>query len=629
MNNLTPVSALPAESSMEGTPTLASVGVTEERWPEKAGARVADEKLVHHLIARQALAQPDALAVQAGTKTLSFLQFDEASNRLARHLQTLGVGPEVPVGLFLERTFDFVIAALAIWKAGGAYVPVDPSYPPERIAAIFDDAQVPVLISHKWMAAGLKSGTWTTADLDIDAPQIARQSAEPLTVPVTGSNLAYIIYTSGSTGRPKGVEVTHENLAHLIAWHGGAFSITPADRASQVAGLAFDAAVWEIWCHLAAGASVHLIDESSRRSPDDLRDWLVQHKVTVAFVPTIMAEHLLTLAWPQASDLRLMLTGADTLHHYPSPDLPFVLVNNYGPTECTVLVTSGTVPTSGRAAQPSSLPTIGRPIPGITIRITDTELRPVPAGEPGEICAAGPQVARGYRNLPELTAQKFVTDAAGVRWYRTGDLGRVLPNGEIAFLGRNDDQIKVRGFRVEPEDIVAQLNSHAGIANSTVIAKGDALLAYVVLANSATVTATELRESLAARLPDYMIPASFVRMDALPVNASGKCDREALPAPTPANLLGERGDAPASQAALSPTEERLTGIVSTLLDGRTIGTDDNFFLAGGHSMLAAQLVARVRENFGVRITLRQLFDSATVTGLAKLVDQTKAKQPGS
>jgi amino acid adenylation domain-containing protein len=582
--------------------------------------------LVHESVARQAAARPHVPAIRGTGTSITFQQLDQESNRLARHLQTLGVGLEVPVALYLERSPEFVIAALAVLKAGGAYVPIDPSYPPGRIAAILEDSQAPVLISRKRMAAGPQPGAWSTVDMDADATAIKRQPAAALDAGISSANLAYIIYTSGSTGRPKGVEVTHVNLANLIGWHRAAFSITPADRASQIAGLGFDAAVWETWCHLASGASLHLIDETSRRSPEGLRDWLVQNKITVAFVPAAMAEFLITLDWPQETALRILLTGADTLHRYPRAGLPFTLVNNYGPTECTVLVTSGTVPTGARCV----LPSIGRPIGDTTIQILDSVLNPVAAGEAGEICVAGPQVARGYRNAPALTAEKFVVreSAPGGRFYRTGDLGRFLPTGEIAFLGRIDGQIKIRGFRVEPDDIAAHLDAHPAIAASIVTARGSSgsdrtLVAYVVLVTGSSPTAAELRDFLASRLPDYMIPSVFVRLDSMPVTTSGKCDREALPAPSAANSLADgtvdSQDAPVAE--LSATEEKMTQLVSSLLNARPVGRDENFFLTGGHSLLGAQLVARIKEHFGVRLTLRQLFESPTVGGLARLVDQ--------
>ena len=583
---------------------------------------------IHQQIASQALRTPSALAVCDEKTEITFGELEQRSNRLARHLQQLGVKTETPVGLYFERSLDFVVAALAVMKAGGAYVPLDAAYPPGRIDSILKDAGVPVLLSHKWMSASLAGGPWKTVDLDIDAAAIADHSAESFDAVIDGGNLAYIAYTSGSSGVPKGVEVTHRNLQHLVAWHGRAFSVDSHDRASQIAGLAFDAAVWEMWCHLAAGASLHMIDEMSRRSPEGLRDWLVAKKITISFVPTILAEYLIALEWPRNTALRILLTGADTLHRYPNAGLPFILVNNYGPTECTVLVTSGAVLGSGSE---SHIPTIGRPIENMDIFIMDANLKPLPAGSDGEICAAGPQVARGYRNLPEMTAEKFVVEKeSGRRIYRTGDRGRVLPDGQIAFLGRLDDQIKIRGFRVEPDEIVAQLNTHPQVANSVVVAQGEAandksLVAYVALHPDAKLSAADLREHLRSRVPDYMLPSSFVKVDSFPVNTAGKCDKKALPAPSSANLLPESAASPANNpAGRTATEAAITQLVTGLMGGRAIGREDNFFLVGGHSMLAAQLMARIRENLSVSLNLRQLFEAPTIAALAVVVDKKLA-----
>jgi amino acid adenylation domain-containing protein len=581
----------------------------------------------HELVAHQAAVTPSALAVRDGKQQVSFLELEQRSNRLARHLQELGVGAETPVGLYFERSIDFVTAALAVLKAGGAYVPLDAAYPPGRIDAILKDAGAPVLLSHKWMAASLAGGPWKVVDLDIDAAVIESHSPQPRETPVAGHQLAYIVYTSGSTGQPKGVEVTHANLLHLMQWHRRAFSVTAGDRASQVAGLAFDAAVWETWCHLTAGASLHLIDEDSRRSPEGLKDWLVAQKITIAFVPTVMAEHLITFDWPPSTALRILLTGADTLHRYPNAGLPFILVNNYGPTECTVLVTSGVVVSGGNG----HIPAIGHPIDDTEILIMDEKLNRIAAGGEGEICVTGPQIARGYRNLPELTAQKFVREVGtGLRVYRTGDRGRVLPDGQIAFLGRLDDQIKIRGFRVEPDEIVAQLNLHPHIRNCSVIARGDhadekTLVAYVVAAPGTELTAAELRAHLHSRVPDYMIPSAYVSLKSLPITTTGKCDKQALPTPAAANLLPESCEAvKAEHGTPQGSEIRIAQLVSGLMEGRPIGRDDNFFLVGGHSMLAAQLLARVRESLAVSLNLRQLFEAPTIALLAAVVDRKLA-----
>jgi amino acid adenylation domain-containing protein len=664
-------------------------------------------------IAAHAAAAPDAPAVSDGATRLTYAELEQRSRQLAAYLRESGAGPETCVGLLLDRSVDFVVSALAVLKSGAAYLPLDASTPADRAAFILADAGAPLMVTHRDKARGLVSGPWRIIELDGAAEQFAAcrpghfgahsttqlpnhsatssPGAHPTTPPphhsTTSSpgahsttppphysttsfpgalafdgltagpapeSLAYVIYTSGSTGKPKGVELTHANLLNLVDWHIGAFGVTAADRASQVAGLGFDAAGWEIWPSLAAGASLHIADELTRRSPHALRDWLVAEKITISFVPTVLAEQLLHAKWPAGTALRTLLTGADTLHRRPASGLPFVLVNNYGPTECTVVATSGRVDPDAAADAP---PSIGRPIANATAFILDEQLRPVPQGEPGELCLAGALVGRGYRNLPELTASRFVTftPASGqaVRIYRTGDRARMLGNGEIAFLGRLDDQVKVRGYRIELGEIVACLDRYPAVEASAVTLRdavgakngapdaGPSLVAYVAAAAGASFTASDLREFLAARLPDYMVPTHFVTVASLPMTANGKLDKSALPAPAKDNQLPNRAapaappapadaDAAPRQWAGAEFEKRIGSMVAGLLGQVSIDPQDDFFMLGGHSMLGAQLVARIRDTFGVKLTLRQLFGAPTVAALSVEVARlTEAASSGA
>src|SRR5207248_877016 len=297
-------------------------------------------------------------------------------------------------------------------------------------------------------------------------------SPNPPATTFSSAHLAYVIYTSGSTGQPKGVEITHASLLNLIAWHRTEFAVTPTDRASHLASVGFDAAVWEVWPYLTAGASLHLPDANTRVSPEQLRDWLVKEQITISFLPTALAEHVMALEWPTQTALRFLLTGADTLHRYPTSSLPFELVNNYGPTECTVVATSGRVRPEIDA---KGLPTIGRPIANTSIYILDENLREVSPGAEGELCIGGVGVARGYLNRDELTSEKFIADRfsleRGAKLYRTGDLARYLDNGEIAYLGRVDEQIKILAYRIEPAEVERVLNRHSAIKSSVVVAR--------------------------------------------------------------------------------------------------------------------------------------------------------------
>jgi amino acid adenylation domain-containing protein len=572
--------------------------------------------LIPQLVAAQARNNPDSAALIADGRTVSYRELDSRANRLANYLRAAGVGADVLVGLCLPRSLEMVVGALGILKAGGAYVPLDPSYPPERLAFMLDDAQAPLLVTSPPVAERLPHGRWQL--VYVGDPRVADQPRVAPSVDSGAGDLAYVIYTSGSTGRPKGVEITHSSLTNLVDWHVQAFSVTAADQASQVAGLGFDATVWELWPYLAVGACVHLAGEETRNSAELLRDWLLAQKITIGFVPTPLLEHLLTLPWPRTSALRVLLTGGDTLHRYPPADLPFVLVNNYGPTECTVVGTSGLIPPE---KAPTIPPPIGRAIANTRIYLLDEQLSIVPVGEAGEIYIGGAGLARGYRNHPALTAERFVPDPfagqPGSRLYKTGDLGRFLPDGQVAFLGRADDQIKIRGYRIEPGEISSRLNQHADVRASLIVAREDTpgnkrLVAYVLLKPDADPTYTELRDFLGGFLPEYMLPAAFVRLDAFPLTRHGKIDRTALPAPEPANTLqDEVSDGPRTEI-----EQRVAEILGELLELEEIGLDDNFFMLGGHSLLGAQLISRLRGAFDVDIGLRTLFEAPTVAALS-------------
>jgi amino acid adenylation domain-containing protein len=581
---------------------------------------------VPDLVMQATRSTPEAIALSHGSDRMTYAQLTSQAMRLASYLRTLGVGPDVPVGICLERSFDFIVASFAVLLAGGAYLPLDPTWPDARLGKILGDAQASLVISRGSLAARMSS--IASRAIDLDSASSAMDRSAPLSRPasVTRENLAYIIYTSGSTGEPKGVEVTHGNLLNLIFWHRNTFGITSRDRASHLAGVGFDAAVWEIWPNLAAGASVALVDEQVRTSAGLLRDWLVAERITVAFVPTIFAESMLGYVWPRETALRFLLTGGEALHRYPAPGLPFTVVNNYGPTECTVVATSGVIaPGPAELTLSAPPPSIGKPIAHTHIRILDHERRRVAAGQVGEIYITGSSVARGYRNSPQMTADRFVVDPFSVnpaaRMYRTGDLGCVLPDGQIAFRGRVDSQEQIHGYRVEPDEIVCLLNRHPGVGASAVVARSNGaaktLVAYLVPRESAALTASGLREFLSASLPHYMVPSTFVRVTALPLNSNGKLDRAALPEPSASNRIEDTG----YRAPGTPTEESLVQILAELLEVDRVGADDNFFLLGFHSLLATQVAVRVHQRFGIQLGLRHLFEAKTVTRLAAELDR--------
>jgi amino acid adenylation domain-containing protein len=580
-------------------------------------------RCIHQLFEEQVERAPEALAVVAGDKQLTYHELNARANQLARHLKTFGVGPDKLVGICIGRSLDMIVALLGVLKAGGAYLPLDPDYPQERLAFMLDDAGADVLLTHQGLCRGAAFGrpTCKVFCLDSDWATVEELSSDNLKNEVSTEDLVYMIYTSGSTGEPKGVELTHSGLLNLVFWHCRTYQVTPSDRATQLAGVGFDASVWELWPYLCSGASIHIPDEAARLLPDKLRDWLVERKITLTFVPTPLAEAMIALPWPSDAALRTMLTGGDRLTLHLPLSLPFSLVNHYGPTECTVVTTCANV-SSG--PERTKAPPIGRPIDNAKVYILDAHLQPVPIGVPGELHIGGLGLARGYHNRPELTAEKFIANPfspdSEARLYKTGDLACYLPNGMIHFLGRNDAQIKIRGFRIELGEIESVLARHPCIAAAAVIARGGGaedkhLVAYIIL-NLADLTSTDLREYLKQKMPEYMVPSVFVVLDRLPLTTNGKLDRAGLPAPDGANTLRDQ----TSVAPLTRIEKTVADILASLLKLTKVDRETNFFALGGHSLLGTQLIARIRDALGIDLPLRRIFDSPTVASLSAEIE---------
>ncbi|HEU0077678.1 MAG TPA: amino acid adenylation domain-containing protein, partial [Longimicrobiaceae bacterium] len=586
-----------------------------EEWNRTAAEYPAD-RCIHELFEAQAAREPDAVAVEFEGETLRYGALNERANRLAHHLAGLGVGPEVRVGICLERGMEMIVSVLAVLKAGGAYVPLDPAYPAERLAFVLADAAVPVLVTQESLRAALPAGDGVAVvSVDRDGERIAAEPAENPERGVSPDHLAYVIYTSGSTGTPKGVMVPHRGVPNLAYAQARRFGIDDTSRVLQFASLSFDAAVAELFDALLTGATLVMASREELHPGPGLLETLRRGRVTVATLPPSV---LAMLPPDDLPELRTVVSAGEavdaaTVERWSGGR---AFVNAYGPTETTVCATSTHCEADGR------VPAIGRALENVRVYVLDAAGRPAPVGVPGELCVGGVGVARGYLGRPGLTAGKFVPDPfggeTGARLYRTGDRVRWRPEGILEYLGRLDEQVKVRGFRIEPGEIEAVLSVHAEVREARVIVWEDApgeqrLVAYVV----GDVEAGVLREHLLRELPEYMVPSAFVFLDALPLTANGKLDRKALPAP-------EYGAAEETYVApRTPVEEVLAGIWAEVLRLEQVGVEESFFELGGHSLLATWVVSRVREVFAVELPLRALFEGPTVAELAGRVEEMR------
>ncbi|MEO3977763.1 amino acid adenylation domain-containing protein [Streptomyces sp. CAU 1734] len=551
--------------------------------------------------------------------TLTYAELDRRSDELAGELTGLGIGIEQVVAVALPRSGDFLIAALAVLKAGAAYLPVDPEYPAGRIALMLDDARPTLLVTDIATAPRLPDGDVPLLRLD-DTGRPAALGAVPARCPATPRGAAYLIHTSGSTGRPKGVVVTHAGIPGLVSTMTGELSAGPESRVLQFASMSFDTSVWEWTMGLLSGATLVIAPSECRLGPP-LADFCARHAITHLTLPpgvlaTLPDEHALP------DGVTLIVAGEacppELMRRWSATTRMF---NSYGPTETTVDATLWAC----RPDHPRPVVPVGRPVHNTSVRLLDERLRLVPPGTPGELYVAGDGLARGYSGRAGLTSERFVADPhgpAGTRMYRTGDLARWTPDGVLEYLGRVDHQVKIRGFRVEPGEIEQALRADAAVGQAAVIAREDTpgdirLVAYVTGAEPGTAPDTgRLRAGLAGVLPGHMVPAAIVALERLPLTGNGKLDRRALPAPV---LRAASGRAPASAL-----EARLCELFAGVLKLPGAGPDDGFFDLGGHSMLAARLLSRIDAEFGVRPTLRALFDGPTPAALARLLAGAEA-----
>jgi amino acid adenylation domain-containing protein len=602
-----------------------------EQWGGAPARGAHPDACLHELFARQAALTPERVAVGGAGTPLTYAELDEHSDRLARRLRSLGVGPEVAVGLFMGRSPELIVALLAVVKAGGYYVPLDAGYPLARLALMIEDAHLGVLLTEGRLLDELPTFRGQVVCVDEEEGEGGAAGAGPPWGAGDPDGLAYVMYTSGSTGRPKGVAVTHRGVVRLVK-ETNYVELSEADVFLQLAPVTFDASTFEVWGALLNGARLALMPPG-QAALDDIVRAVAREGVTVLWL-TAGLFHVLVSERPEGlGRVRQLLAGGDVLspwhvERFLQAAPGSVLINGYGPTENTTFTCCH--PMTRWRSSDGSVP-IGRPIRGTEVYILDERMGPTPVGVAGELYAGGDGLARGYLNRPALTAERFVphpfSAAPGARLYRTGDAARFTADGTIEFLGRSDDQVKVRGFRVEPGEIEAELARHPGVSDCAVAALespggGKQLVAYV--AGPGAAEAEALRRHLRRRLPDYMVPQQFVALDALPLGPNGKVDRRALPAPE----LTTAGTDEATAVAPTPVEEVLAGVWGEVLGVEAVGLDDDFFELGGHSLAATQMMARVRDAFDVEVPLRQLFEEPRLADFARKVEAAIADGQG-
>ena len=604
-------------------------------WNDTASESATGQS-IHELFEAQVERTPAAVAVIHEKEKLSYAELNKRANHLAHHLRALGVGPEVLVGICMERSIEMIVGVLGILKAGGAYVPLDPTYPRERLKLMMDDAKVPVMLTQQRHLALLPSSSARMVCIDTDWERIAKCEGENPARVTSAENLAYVIYTSGSTGQPKGVMVQHSSLVNYTENAGVEFGLGHGDRVLQFASLNFDTSAEEIFPCLTRGAKLVLRTDEMLASVAGFlqlcRDWAI----TVLDLPTAYWHEMVTQIEAENLELppslRLVIIGGERAlperlaawqERFGSE---VRLVNTYGPTEATIVATLWEPPSVPDDVDELREVPIGKPVQNVRTYVLDGYLQPVPSGVTGELHIGGSGLARGYLNRPELSAEKFITDPfsqrTGARLYKTGDLARYLPDGNIEYAGRIDHQVKIRGFRVELGEIEAALNQHPCVRESVVVARQDVsgdrrLAAYVIARDAGDFSADDLRNHLKQKLPAFMVPSGFVSLASFPLTPNGKVDRNALPAPEAQSSQSEKTFTPPGTDA----ERALAKIWTQVLHLEKVSIKDDFFDLGGHSLLAVRLFAQIRKVFGKELPLATLFQAPTIEKLAAALCQ--------
>jgi aspartate racemase len=596
-----------------------------EEWNDTRTDYSSDQ-CIHKLFEAQVERTPDKVAVVFRDEKLTYRELNQRANQLAHHLKRLGVGQETPVGIYVERSLEMVVGLLGILKAGGAYIPLDPIYPRERLAFMLEDARVSVLLTEDRLAAALPEHKAELVCLDTDWIKITREGTKNPVNRVTSDDIAYVLYTSGSTGKPKGVVIPHRAICNHMLWMQKEFGFDQTDRILQKTPFSFDASVWEFYGPLLAGGQLIMAQSDGHRDGNYLVETIIDQKITTLQLVPSQLQMLLDIGGLEnCHSLQRVFCGGEALSvelvnrlvtALPTADL----INLYGPTEATIDTTCWTYQN-----QPNLVTVpIGRPIANVQVYILDPDLNPVPIGVRGELYIGGAGVGRGYLNRPVLTTQKFIqdpfSDEPGARLYKTEDIARYLPDGNIEFLGRIDDQTKLRGYRIELGEIEVGLSRHPSVSEAIVVVREDTpgdrrLVAYIKPTEEAVPTSQQLRQALSQKLPEYMIPSTYIILDAWPLTPSGKIARQALPAPEQARPGLER-------VFVTPQdllELQLTEIWEEVLDVQPVGIRDNFFELGGHSLLAVRLFAQIEEILDRNLPVGLIFQAPTVEQLAGML----------
>ena len=623
-------------ASPTGNAAVDSTGRQLAEW-NNTQSPFPDESCIHELFEAEVERTPNARALVFGERSISYQELNERANQLAHCLRRYGAGPDVLVGLFVERSLDSLIALLGILKAGSAYVPLDPAYPAQRLTFILADSNVNLLVTQEAVRHRLPKTKSRVISLDGGWDHIVK---EPVTSPVMGAtaeNLAYVIYTSGSTGRPKGVAMSHRPVCNLTTWQKQRSAMGAGAKTLQLASLSFDVSVQEIFSTLCTGGILVLIPEELRRDPKALLRLITSRSIERIFLPFSSLQQLADAALREGmvpTSLREIMTAGEQLRITPQIEGMLrqldecTLYNQYGPTETHVVMSF--YPLKGTPQDWPKLPPIGRPIANTQMYVLDEHRQPLPIGAIGELYIGGACLARGYLNQPELTAERFIADSfsecPGARLYRSGDLARYLPDGNLEFVGRVDDQVKVRGYRIELGEVESALSQNANVRRTAVAVREGTdgekrLVAYIVPKTKWSASPSELREFLQEWLPDYMIPSLFISLDSLPLTPSGKVDRKALPEPETARpTLNNK-----FRRTQTPIEEALAEIWAEVLELDQVGVNDKFFDLGGDSLKATRVLARIEARLGVEISHKTSFEAPTIAELAALINVAQQK----